>query len=117
MSGVPSGVELTLTDGVIDVLVNELSEASCRELLRRLLRERLEAAGTPPTVELPGPGERVQIILNAVRGPLGDRWIIDEPSYRRLIDDEAVAAWRRPLAGEKVKLMLAPMQTAAQESE
>lgn len=95
MSGVPSGVELTLTDGVIDTLVNELSEASCRDLLRRLLRERLESAGTRPTVELPGPGERVQIILNAVRGPLGDRWIVEEP-HPRLIADEVVVAWRRP---------------------
>lgn len=108
MSG---GVELTLTDGVIDTLVNELPEASCRDLLRSLLRERLESVG------LPGPGERVQIILNAVRGPLGDRWIVDEPSYRRLIDDGAVAAWRRPLVGEKVKLMLALMPAAARESE
>ena len=112
MSG---GIELLLTDGVIDALVNELSEASCRDLLRRLLRERLESVGTPPAEELPGPGERVQIILNAVRGPLGDRWIVDEPSYRRLIDDGAVAAWRRPVVGEKVKLTLAPMPAAARE--
>lgn len=114
MSG---GIELLLTDGVIDTLVNELSEESCRDLLRGLLRERLEAAGQPVAMGLPEPGERVQIILNAVRGPLGDRWIVDEPSYRRLIDDEAVAAWRKPLVGNKVKLMLAPVMAAARESE
>jgi len=114
MSG---GIELLLTAGVIDALVNELSEESCRDLLRGLLRERLEAAGQPVAMGLPEPGERVQIILNAVRGPLGDLWIVDEPSYRRLIDDEAVAAWRKPLVGNKVKLMLAPVMAAARESE
>lgn len=51
---------------------------------------------TPPAEGMPGPGERVQIILNAVRGPLGDRWIVEEP-HPRLIADEVVVAWRRPL--------------------
>ncbi len=34
------GVELPLSDAVIDALVAELPEVSCRDLLRRLLRER-----------------------------------------------------------------------------
>lgn len=112
MSG---GIELLLTDAMID----ELPDTLCRDLLKQLLRERREAVvDTPVAVGLPEPGERVQIIINAVRGPLGDRWIVDEPSYRRLIDDEAVAAWRRrPLVGNKVKFKLSPMQTAARESE
>lgn len=106
-----NGVDFRLTGGLIDALVNELSESSCRDLCQALLRERLEAVGTPVAEGLSGPEERVQIILNAVRGPLGDRWIVEEP-YSRLIADEVVVAWRRPWSeGDAV---LAP---AARESE
>lgn len=115
-----SGVEFPLTDGMIDFLVAELPDAACRDLLRELLRERranggdavgraaleflrVEVArelreiratvGTPVADGLPEPGERVQIILDAVRGPQGDRWIVEEP-WPRLIADEVVTAWR-----------------------
>lgn len=87
MSG---GIELLLTDGVIDALVNELSEESCRDLLRGLLRERLEAAGQPVAMGLPGPGERVQIILDAVRGPLGDRMMLGRRAWREQMFDSLV---------------------------
>lgn len=98
-----SGVEFPLTDGIVDFLVAELPDAACRDLLRELLRERRANGGDavgraaleflPVADGLPEPGERVQIILDAVRGPQGDRWIVEEP-WPRLIADEVVTAWR-----------------------
>lgn len=52
------------------------------------LRGEPVAAGMPP-LDVP-----VQIIINARRGLLGDRWLTDGTPYPMLVRDAMVAAWR-----------------------
>lgn len=101
MKNVTTGVVLPLTDGVIDYIADSMSDAQRKETLRRTMRELRDAEAAIARLRgtavssgrMPPPGAPVQIVINARRGPGGDRWIVDEP-WPSIIRDEFVVAWR-----------------------
>jgi hypothetical protein len=108
MKNVTTGVVLPLTDGVIDHIVDTMSDEQRADALRRTmrelrdleaenagLREALDAAvGYDPADAPPAPEQRAQIILNAERGLRGDRWIVETDGYPSILSDVWVVAWR-----------------------
>lgn len=141
MKNVTTGVELQLTDGVIDHIVGNMSKAQLRDTCRRLLREardgrmdadsyaslaflRVEsetarreiraAVGTPVSEGLPEPGEPVQIIIDATFGERRDRWLVEKP-FLRPVSPDMVTAWRPAWAGNEATLMRAVLQADADE--
>lgn len=68
--------------------------------IARLTAELDAAIGRPVDEFLFGwPSEPVQLILNAVRGTKGDRWLVEPVGggLPSIVKDELVAGWRRPV--------------------
>lgn len=78
----------------------ERGAKAARAEVTRLRAALDEAIGRAPGDGEVAPGEAAQIIINARRGPLGDRWISEEP-WPSLIADERVAAVRPSWAGSQ----------------
>ena len=96
MAEVIEGVVLPLTDRTIDLIVDAMSAEQMAAALKVALKERRDVESRPPDVtvtmlEAPRPGERVQLVIRAERGPLGDRWLAtDRRGYPVIIRDDVV---------------------------
>lgn len=84
--------------------------------LRRVLGLPQAMDEQPVSAGLPEPGKRVQIIIDAMRGPQGDRWIVEEP-HPRLIPDEVVTAWRPSVPTEAIEREFAVRETLTKDGE